>query len=119
MIQPLSIDIICQLNQKLTGNETDEMRKSKVGSCLSSYYYYDNAHDQISSIINSIIKNHYFVDGNKRTGVLVLYLLAEFNNLTLVDNNVLKDVIIDIANNHYSAEKISSLIFEKSNDYSK
>lgn len=111
IVNPLTADIICQLNKKLTGNITDENRKEKVEGCFSSLHYYESVGEQVISIVRSIIKNHYFVDGNKRTAVLVLYLLSEYNHLHLIPNEKLKMEICNIASSNLSVTEIARLLF--------
>ncbi len=44
---------------------------------------YKNTEDKISAITFSLIKNHGFVDGNKRIGVAVMLLLLNLNNINI------------------------------------
>lgn len=82
-------DMIAKINAHILGksySEIDLQRARKSESCFSSFYYYESKEEQITSIVLSIIKNHYFVDGNKRTAFVVYILLAKINNLTFITN---------------------------------
>jgi prophage maintenance system killer protein len=47
--------------------------RQNLESVFSAYEYYDSNIDKVSSILRGIVKNHAFVDGNKRVGALFLY----------------------------------------------
>ena len=84
-----------------------------LDSCFSSYYYYDNELEQISSIFRGLAKNHAFSNGNKRTvaAVLIIFLLQ---NGYEIDENDLISLTEEVVNNNFEAteisEKISKLI---------
>lgn len=50
-----------------------------------------------------IIKNHAFVDGNKRTGLAVIIALCKINNIFLPDEDKLYDAIMDVAEDNESS----------------
>ncbi|MDR1050861.1 MAG: type II toxin-antitoxin system death-on-curing family toxin [Deltaproteobacteria bacterium] len=80
-------------------------------SCYSSVDYFINIEDKISSVIRSLIKNHHFVDGNKRTALAVLYILCVFNKVEISSAIDLKYFFLDIAQHNYEVEYISKLLF--------
>ena len=86
--------------------------KPSLGSSLSSYMYYATIEERITSIVYGIIQNHSFIDANKRTAVLILYYLAEENNLKLNSDDVIFDVAVGIASKKYSFEEAVSKIFK-------
>ena len=61
----ISRDFVIGMNEAIEG--VSIVKVSLVDSALSSWHYYDNEKDKISSIIRGLIKNHPFKDGNKRT----------------------------------------------------
>lgn len=59
-----------------------ELLDSAVGRCRASFggrYLYKSIFDKAASLTHSIIKNHPFVDGNKRTGIYSAMTFLELN----------------------------------------
>lgn len=112
MIQPITIESLIQINEILTHQPCTEERKGKVKGCLSSYFYYETPEEQVTSIVVSLIKGHFFLDGNKRTALSAYLDLAENNNLPLlVNKNALGELFIEIASTHKSISEYSQLLF--------
>lgn len=82
-----------------------------LNSAFSSYQYYRNSKHQICSVVKGIIKNHPFRDGNKRTALFFLYVVAEEYRFRLIPDDVIDDKLVDIAANEYSVEEISNMLF--------
>lgn len=115
LLETISINVIDQdtiagINYKIVN--TKRVGDERYKSCLSSFYYYDTDEEQIASIVLSLIKGHYFIDGNKRTAYAVLTILSEFNGITIrkSDEQIAK-IMIDIAENNYSVQAVANLIF--------
>jgi death-on-curing protein len=85
----------------------------KLQSAIASSEYYSSFEVKVSSIIRSMIKNHAFRDGNKRTAVMMFRLLvAHSRRMMNYSNRELIDLFADIAANHYSVEEIRDKIFK-------
>ena len=83
-----------------------------IDSCFASIDYYDSIEEKISSIVRAIIKNHYFIDGNKRTALAVYYTLCKTYNLPLkYDDDDLGKVLEDISEHKYSVKEIRNILF--------
>lgn len=109
---PLDIDAVVLINEALTGNRCSEERKQRVGGCLSSYSYYDTVREQITSIVVSLLKGHFFQDGNKRTALAIYLDLCQNNGIKfLSDQDRLGDVLIDIAANQRGITENTRLLF--------
>ena len=54
---------------------------------------YKEIEDKISAVTYALVKNHGFVDGNKRIGVAVMLLLLRLNDIQIV---YAQDELIDI-----------------------
>jgi len=68
---------------------------------------YKKVEDKIAAITYGLIKNHGFVDGNKRIGVSVMVLLLKLNDMKM--NNSQKQLIelgIKVANGTFSEDDI-------------
>lgn len=106
------VDQLLITNQILTGNEPSKTTKQKLLGCFSSYHYYDSNDQQISSIVLSIIKNHCFIDGNKRTALVALDTLCVINNTKrAVSNDDIDNVIVDIAAHKYTVDHVAKILF--------
>ncbi|MCO5252034.1 MAG: virulence protein RhuM/Fic/DOC family protein [Candidatus Kapabacteria bacterium] len=103
------IDIILKMKQKsgdldLFGREKDESLKSSISAIYQTF----NGKDLYPSILNKainllyfLVKNHSFVDGNKRIAAVVfIYFLEKCDKLSLLtlDNNLLASLTLLIAN---------------------
>jgi death-on-curing family protein len=102
------IDLCVEFNATI---DAGVVKTDLLHSAFSSYHYYRDIKDQISSVVNGIIKNHPFKDGNKRTALFLLYVLSERYKLAIVDDDHIDDIIVEIAENKYSVEQVSSLLF--------
>ena len=54
------------------GESGSVINQHSLASSLASVSYYDTPLEQMASVVRSIMQNHPFVDGNKRTGVYLL-----------------------------------------------
>lgn len=86
--------------------------KNVLLSALSAADYYSESKDKISCIIRGLIKNHPFSNGNKRTACLAFLLLAKAGNFHMkFTKKELKNAIVDIAQNNYSIDEITDILF--------
>ena len=80
-------------------------------STFDSADLYPTAIDKASALIESIVKNHPFIDGNKRTGytVMRLFLLNEGLDINATENQKFK-FVIEIAEGKLSINEIKNWI---------
>lgn len=73
--------------------------------------------DKIISVSYSLIKNHSFIDGNKRIGTLVLYVLLKENGykLTWTDKEII-EIGLKVASGEMSKEELRKFIEDKIED---
>lgn len=70
---------------------------------------YPSAIEKAAAVIESVLNNHPFVDGNKRTGYVLLRLILLNNNLDITATQAEKyDFVIRIANGTDKLEQIKS-----------
>src|SRR5947209_5361139 len=70
---------------------------------------YPLATDKAAALAESIILNHPFVDGNKRTGYVLVRLFLMNNNLDIAANQDDKyQFVINIASGYYKIEDIKA-----------
>ena len=75
---------------------------------------YPNTADKAAAIIESIVKNHPFIDGNKRTGYVVMRLMLMEDDLDIQATEDEKyDFVIQIADGRLDFEQIKQWIEEK------
>jgi death-on-curing protein len=88
-----------------SGGEYGVLFESMLQSCLEKpltelfgYLIYQDIFEKVSAMMHCIILNHVFVDGNKRTGLVIAKILFEINGLSLnVDTNESVRYTIEIA----------------------
>lgn len=106
------IQMLAKVNKSLTGYDNGD-RLDNLHGAISSYQYYEGDRLQIASIVRSLIKNHYFVDGNKRTAAVVLFALSDISGIRMLkDDDYYIEAICDIASNHYDDHKIAEILFD-------
>ena len=112
LVLPSAADIV-KTNEELLSIRVESDRALKVSSCFSSYFYYEDTYDQISSIILNLIKNHYFIDANKRTAFLTFVSICEVNGITNLKPKLqYADIFESIAAKHYTVQQVSKLLFD-------
>lgn len=108
----IPIENIIDRNQAFTGVAADEKRRQAVTGCYGSHYYYDAARERIASIVRSLVKGHFFVDGNKRTALFVYLVLSELNNLRHIeDDEELVRLFVELAASYKSVEEFARALF--------
>ena len=103
--------VISAINQAILKSNGTKIANTDCSSCLASYSYYDTIEEQIASIVYNIAKNHYFVDGNKRTAYVVLVLLCENNNVKLNNKDKIS-AMNKIASSKLDISKVVELLFK-------
>jgi death on curing protein len=72
---------------------------------------YPTLFKKATALIMSLIKNHPFIDGNKRTAVVTLGIFLEVNGYTLqVENAALAEFINEMAGTRMSSSKVENWI---------
>ncbi len=109
----LTVDDILRVHAKIQGSAvTGFVFPDGIGSALSSYLYYTDIKLQVISVFYGLVKNHCFSDGNKRTAVSVLILLAEDNKLPILPNDAeLEKIVLTAASTAISKEQLARQIF--------
>ncbi len=103
---------------KLTGGRHGIINGGLVESAVNGIYQtfdskelYPTIEDKAAMLCYSLIKNHAFEDGNKRTGVNMMFTFLSFNNYTITTNNKeLADLGLGVANSEYDREYIINWI---------
>lgn len=78
-------------------------------SVLDETDLYPDIFTKAASLLQSLIQNHPFIDGNKRTGITSTILFLNLNGCQLeICNNELEQFTIDVATQHPTIEWIAS-----------
>ena len=96
------------------GIRDNNLLESALNSAFASFDGVDllpSIVDKISSIAYSIIKNHPMVDGNKRLGVMMIYVLCKKNSINLkYTQQEMIHLGLKIAEGSYEREQIADWI---------
>jgi len=105
MINPETISKINEIVQNTKTNRN-------CSGCLSSYLYYNTIEEQIASIVYSLIKGHYFIDGNKRTAFVVFIFLCKKNGISPANINFV-NIFEELASKKLSIPEVAEILFNK------
>jgi death-on-curing protein len=84
-----------------------ESAVSRLFQTFGGEELYPSPYEKAAALAESLIKNHPFIDGNKRTGVLAMIaLLKEYNKDLNVENKDLYSFTISISTGETKFEKI-------------
>ena len=117
----ITIEYVLKLHEKLilaTGGSNGirdmELLKSSIENSKATFGgedLYKSIEEKCSNICYSIINNHTFIDGNKRTGIYVMLILLEYNGIKLLfTQKELMDLGLGIAKGELEQKKISEWI---------
>ncbi len=115
----LNEDIILKMHTQLivsTGGEDGIRDKNLLLSAIEApfqtfdgEYLYPTIKEKASRLCFGIIKNHPFIDGNKRIGVLVMLVFLEINSIYL---SYTDDELVELASGVASGELDKNYIFD-------
>ncbi len=92
-----------------------ESAVARPQSGFGGEYLYRNIFDMAAALLQSLLKNHPFVDGNKRTALFSTGIFLELNGYELINNG--KDEVefaVKVDNENLSLEEISAWLKENS-----
>ena len=113
----ISITQVLQLHEKMirkTGGD-DGIRdfallESALYNALSTFdceELYPSIEEKCANICFCIVKNHPFVDGNKRMGIFIMLILLEYNSVVLkYEQKELIDLGLGVAEGRYNQEHV-------------
>jgi death-on-curing protein len=100
----------------LVGESGNVIDVNRLLGTSASYQYYADTREKISSIVRGIVKNHPFVDGNKRTALVFFLLMSKLGNFQIsLDHDQLENAFVNIAKNNYTVEEIVKLLYNDPN----
>ncbi len=96
------------------------MLKSAIGRPFATFGGEDLYPDiflKCAALVQSIVKNHPFVDGNKRTAFVSVVVLLKLNGYLLeINQKEVVNIMVKIANENLSVDKISSWLKKHSKE---
>jgi len=108
-------DVIIEYSGGAEGIHSKNMILSSLSAPFSSYgsqEFYPTPIEKAGILFYSIIKNHGFVDGNKRTACLALSLVLYIYGYRLTASDLsIEKMALDIARNRVSKEKVFLWIY--------
>ena len=121
----LTIKQIIDINKKIIKTENNVLNYKILEQTCSSYKHtfdgeelYPKFIDKLTVTVYSIIKNHPFVNGNKRTAFIVMLLLLKINGFEFsrkLDRSEIVKVVLDLASSKMSSDELKKFI--KDNTY--
>ncbi len=83
-------------------------------STFSGKDLYESHFDKAAALMHSLIKNHPFIDGNKRTATVATLVYLSLNNKILVMNNTeLVRTVVRIETENWTIKKIANWLINK------
>jgi len=124
-MKKLSIQQVIDLHQisiKHSGGVTGIRELSLLDSAIEAPFItfegisnYPTPHSKAARLAYGLIKNHPFVDGNKRIGILAMITFLEINGITLTcTDEDLIEVGLGLADGTTSEKMLIDFIFEHS-----
>ena len=93
-----------------TGGAAAVLNLDAIRSAIGRPYsgYYRRIWSKAAALTHSLVTNHGFVDGNKRTGLLAVHLLLERSGWTFVPGteNQIDDMLVAIARGELTVAEI-------------
>ena len=76
---------------------------------------YKTHFEKAAALMHSLILNHAFVDGNKRTGTAAMLVYLEYNQIDIqISNKELVETVLSIVKEKWNIEKIAGWLKTKS-----
>ncbi|MFN2491150.1 MAG: type II toxin-antitoxin system death-on-curing family toxin [Actinomycetota bacterium] len=112
----------------LTADEVVAIHMDEVGAGLSHRHLLESAvarpqaswddvdlypdiHTKGAALLYSLVKNHAFIEGNKRTAVLSMVLFFNLNGLEVAaEQGELVDLALAVEGNHYDPDHIAVIL---------
>ena len=124
-IQYLGLDLICRMHRDqilkhggILGVRDLGLLKSAIDEPKATFDQvdlYPELFDKAAATFVLLVKNHPFIDGNKRIGVVVMGMLLSLNGLELImDPESLYDMAIDIATSKLNIMQVAVILKKNS-----
>lgn len=106
--------ILMYSEEEIIGVKNHPLLESALSRPMQSIFgedAYETIYDKSSALFHSLVKNHPFHNGNKRTALAVLTMFLDMNNVELtMSSEQAEDFTVDVANDLYSLGDMAELI---------
>lgn len=118
-IEFLDLDDLIHLAERLLGSPAPIRDVGLLGSAAArpqTTAFGEDAYPDIwtkaAALLQSIVKNHPMVDGNKRLGWLATAVFLDLNGIdaTIVANDEVYDLVIAVASGHHDVDEIAQML---------
>lgn len=108
-----TIPIPCfgEINADIIQASESVFNEQRLFSVYASCPYYDDVREMICSVVRSLVKNHPFVDGNKRTALSAFFVLSHLNNIPIDEEKHYGEIIEGIARGNYNVDEIRKMLY--------
>jgi death-on-curing protein len=112
---------VLQHSGGLAGLRDENLLESAVYRPMATFggrELYIDLFSKVAALGHSLIQNHPFADGNKRTGFEAMRLMLRMNGMDLVATNKMKfQFVISIATGKYTEQEIADWLHKKCKRY--
>jgi len=92
-----------------------ESAVARPQSGFGGEYLYKNIFEMTAALLQSLLKNHPFIDGNKRTALTSAGILLKLNGIKLINNHSQEvEFAVKVDNQNLSLEEISKWLKDHS-----
>ena len=118
MFRFLSTEEIITIHDKVikkygggSGIHSEHLLESALANPQNLFHYHNsNVYEVASSYATSIVKNHPFIDGNKRTGFGAMDVFLRLNGIRINFSPSTVDIFVDIATNKMHLSELAQLL---------
>lgn len=112
-------EMMKKYSNHIGGIQSEALLESAMMEPRASFgkqYLYENLFEMAAAYTYHIIKNHPFIDGNKRAGILIGITFLNLNGIEInASDNKLYQLTIDIASSKKNKKQISRFLKKHSN----
>ena len=117
MVQYLTAEDIARFNAAFVGEDVPfdfgllESAAFRPQTTIGGVDTFPNIHERAAALMHALIRNHPFLDGNKRTAVSAIYVFYRLNGSRLVlDQGEVVALAVDIAEGELSVAEIAKAL---------
>jgi death on curing protein len=116
----LDVDDVLELHSTLIlehggsdGTRDRGLLESAVAQPMASFggeFLHQDLFEMAAALLVSLVGNHPFVDGNKRTGLASMLMFLELNEYSVDESHALVDITLAVASGSMSKAQVAQLL---------
>ena len=116
----LDVDDVLELHSTLIvehggsdGIRDRGLLESAVAQPMASFggeFLHQDLFEMAAALLVSLVGNHPFVDGNKRTGLAAMLMFLELNEYSVDESHALVDITLAVASGSMSKAQVAQLL---------